>query len=76
MFISRGVTFHADVFHFNSKTDKSYMQPIPDPKPSQTQPTYDDDWFDNDELESPQPLHTPVHSSPSSPIPSPQNSPQ
>lgn len=62
MFIFRDVTFHESVFPLNTKTDKIYMQPNPDPKPTHTQPTYDDDqWITNDELESTTPSPTPTH---------------
>lgn len=74
MFISRDVTFHEVVFPFNTKTAKSYMQPIPDPKPTHTKPSYDDEWFENYELESPQTTSTPAYSPPTSPISAPQNS--
>ncbi|XP_057247552.1 uncharacterized protein LOC104884395 [Beta vulgaris subsp. vulgaris] len=73
MFISRDVLFHEDIFPFQDDASQSYMNPIPNPKPNNSQPVFDDNWFMEDELDQPSDtttLTSPSHQPPLTTTPS------
>lgn len=74
MFVSRDATFHENVFPFQANTEHNYMKPIPDPKPSDDKPAFDDDWWIVDELEPETPSPTPH--TPNNPPQTPPTSPE
>lgn len=56
MFISRHVPFHENICPFQNNASQNYMSPVPNPQPSASHRTFDDNWFIQDELE---PIDTP-----------------